>query len=95
MVASFQARLVNSLAHLALPPRMVRQLEANATKLAGLQVPAEVDDHTKAAIREAIKEAFVFGFRIVMLMCTGLSLVSAGIAWVMIQKNREEIPHQP
>ena len=89
MVASFRARLNNSLAHLALPPGIVQQLQVNTSKLAGLQVPAGVDDHTKAAIRESIREAFVFGFRIVMLICAGLSLVSAGIAWLMIQSTEK------
>jgi EmrB/QacA subfamily drug resistance transporter len=88
MVVSFRARLTNSLAHLALPPGIVQQLEANASKLGGLQVPAGVDDHTRTAIREAIKEAFVFGFRIVMLICAGLSLASAAIAWLMIQEKQ-------
>jgi EmrB/QacA subfamily drug resistance transporter len=90
MVASFRARLNNSLAHLALPPGIVQQLQANTSKLAGLQVSAGVDDPTKAAIRESIREAFVFGFRIVMLMCAGLSLASAGIAWLMIQSTEEK-----
>ncbi len=87
MVVSFRARLTHSLAHLALPLGIMQQLEANASKLGGLQVPAGVDDHIRTAIREAIKEAFVFGFRIVMLICAGLSLASAAMAWLMIQKK--------
>ena len=44
---------------------------------------------TKAAIKQSIGEAFVFGFRIVMLICAGLSLASAAVAWLMIPKDRD------
>jgi hypothetical protein len=43
----------------------------------------------KTAIKESVGEAFVFGFRIVMLICAGLSLASAAVAWFMIPKDCE------
>jgi EmrB/QacA subfamily drug resistance transporter len=88
MVAAFGSRLGHSLIGLALPPDIVHQLQANASKLAGLEVPAGIDDLTKAAIRESIEEAFVFGFRIVMLMCAALCAISAWFAWLTIEKGR-------
>ncbi len=84
MVAAFGSRLRHNLAHTPVSPEIVQQLEANSSKLGGLQAPAGADDQTRAAIREAIRKAFVFGFRVVMLMCAALSLVSAGIAWLYI-----------
>ena len=36
------------------------------------------------AVRAAIDQAFVFGFRLVMVICALLSLVSAIFAWWMI-----------
>jgi hypothetical protein len=45
----------------------------------------------KGAIDGAIAKAFVFGFRIIMLICAGLSLISAGIAWEMIPKDRDRV----
>jgi predicted MFS family arabinose efflux permease len=54
-----------------------------------LQVPAEVNLTMKTAIKESIAEAFVFGFRIVMLICAGLALASAAVAWLMIPKDRD------
>jgi predicted MFS family arabinose efflux permease len=54
-----------------------------------LQPPTSLDSATKAAINESIGQAFVFGFRIVLLICTGLSVASAAIAWLLIPKDRE------
>ena len=56
---------------------------------AGLHVPAGLNPSTNTAINESIGEAFVFGFRIVMLACAGLSLGSAAVAWLMIPKARD------
>jgi predicted MFS family arabinose efflux permease len=89
MVKAFGFRLNHSLAHVSLPPAILQELQANEIKLAGLQVPAGFDPGTKAAIKELIAEAFVFGFRIVMLICAGLSLASAVVTWLMIPKDRD------
>ena len=88
MVTAFGSRLRQSLGHTSLPPEIVQQLQANTSKLGALQSPSGVDDQTRAAIQGSIREAFVFGFRIVMLICAGLSVVSAGISWVYIASGR-------
>jgi EmrB/QacA subfamily drug resistance transporter len=90
MVKAFDSRLNGSLAHFVLPPGVLQQVHANESKLAGLQVPAGLDPDTDAAVREAIRKAFVFGFRIVMLICAGLSLASAAVGWVMIPRDRKK-----
>ena len=87
MVNAFASRLNHRLAQLSLPPGVLRALQADEIKLAGLEVPAGLNPSTKAAIKESIGEAFVFGFRIVMLICAGLSLASAAVAWLMIPKD--------
>lgn len=84
MVKSFGSRLNHSLHHLSLPPSLVQGLQANQIRLAALQPPPGLASSTEAGINESIAQAFVFGFRIVMLLCAGLSLVSAAIAWSMI-----------
>jgi len=89
MVKAFGSRLDYSLAHFTLPPAILQQLEGDKIKLAGLQVPTGLHPSTKAAIKESIGEAFVFGFRIVMLICAGLSAASAAVAWIVIPKDRD------
>jgi predicted MFS family arabinose efflux permease len=88
MVKAFASHLNSSVAHLMLPPGVLAQLQANETKLAGLQVPAGLSSSMEAAIIVSVRKAFIFGFRVVMLICAGLSLGSAAIAWSLIPKDR-------
>lgn len=87
MLNAFASRLNNSLAHLLLPSGVRQEVQANETKLAGLQLPAGLNWSTKAAIRGSINEAFVFGFRMVMLICAGLAVAGAVVGWFMIPKR--------
>jgi predicted MFS family arabinose efflux permease len=88
MVKAFSFQLNPSLAHLMLRPDVLAELQANETKLAGLQVPSGLSPSMNAAIGGCIREAFVFGFRIVMLICAGLSLGSAAVTWSLIPTDR-------
>jgi EmrB/QacA subfamily drug resistance transporter len=87
MVKAFGSQLDHSLAQLSLTPATLHQLHADEIKLAGLQVPAGLNPSTSNAIKESVNEAFVFGFRIVMLLCAGLSVASSAVAWWMIPKG--------
>ncbi len=89
MVKVFGSHLNSSLAHLSLPPAILRKLQAEEIKLAGLQVPAGLDPTTRTAIKESVKEAFVSGFRIVMVICATLSVASAAVALLMIRKDTD------
>jgi hypothetical protein len=53
-------------------------------QLAGIAVPPQADEATGAAIRHATQVGFVAGFRGVMGVCALLSLLSAGIAGLLI-----------
>jgi EmrB/QacA subfamily drug resistance transporter len=84
MVNAFGSRLHHNLDRLLLPPDVLQAVQSGAIKLAGLPVPAGLSSATTAAIQGSIAEAFVFGFRIVMLICVGLSIASSAVAWLMI-----------
>ncbi len=86
VVAAFSIHLNGSLQNLAIPASTLHDLRANEIKLAALPVPAGLDPGTEAAIRVSIESAFIFGFRFIMLICAGLSLISAAVAWEMIAK---------
>jgi fucose permease len=88
MVWAFRTWFDRALEHLSLPSQMLQGLRANETKLAGLEAPASLDPNTEAALTNMIRQAFVFGFRIIMLICAGLSLASAAVAWMMLPKAR-------
>jgi hypothetical protein len=87
MVNAFGSRLNQGLSDLVLPPEILQQVQAGVTKLAGLPVPPGLDPGTAAAVRQLIAQAFVSGFRIVMLICAGLSVASAVVAGLMISKR--------
>ncbi len=89
MVKTFSFRLDRSLAGISLPSNILHELQANEIRLAGLQVPAGIDPSANAAIRGYVKEAFVYGFRIIMFLCSGLSLASAAVAWLMISQKSD------
>jgi len=84
MVNAFGAHLDSKVASLSLPPTELHEIQAGEIKLAGLQVPTGVNPSTEAVIREAVRDAFIFGFRLIMLICAGLSVASASAAWLLI-----------
>jgi EmrB/QacA subfamily drug resistance transporter len=81
LAQAFAHSLRQSLANLNLNATIVHQLESNIAELGGLEPPPDVDSQTAVAIRSAIADAFVFGFRLIMLLCAVLALASAGVAW--------------
>jgi hypothetical protein len=83
MVRMFRSGLDRSASGRMLPPNVIQYLQSNATKLAGVDLPSGVDAHTAVAIRASISHAFVFGFRIEMLICAALSLASSVVAWLL------------
>jgi len=93
MVNAFGARLDSKLANFSLPPEILRDMERSKIKLAGLELPASLNPTIRAAIRESVREAFVFGFRLIMLICAGLSVASAMAARLLIPDNRGTLPH--
>lgn len=84
MVSAFRSHLNHALTNLRLPPDVVRDIQSNEIKLAGIELPAGLDADTITAAHEEISRAFVFGFRLIMLICVALSVVSAAIARIMI-----------
>jgi predicted MFS family arabinose efflux permease len=84
MVAAFASSLRESVAMLHLDPAGVRYLEANVAKLGTLEPPPNLDPQITLKVRAAIAHAFVFGFRIMMLVCASLAIASALVAWRLI-----------
>jgi EmrB/QacA subfamily drug resistance transporter len=90
MVASFARSLRASITTLHLESSAVHDLESNVNRLGGLDAPPDLDPQITAKVRGAITCAFVFGFRIIMLACAGLGIVSATVAWRMIPARGTE-----
>lgn len=89
MVKAFRFGLDRSLAGRALPPGILHYIQSNQIKLAGLDLPSGLAADTTAFIRASISDAFILGFRIVLLICAGLSVASALVACLMIPAGNE------
>jgi MFS family permease len=84
MAGAFGHSLRQSLAGLNLNADIVHQLETNVAKVGSLEAPSDADPQTAVTIRLAISDAFVFGFRLIMLLCACLAVASAVVSWRMI-----------
>jgi EmrB/QacA subfamily drug resistance transporter len=87
MVSAFSHRLRLSLASLDLAPVVLHQIQSNAIRLGGMEVPEGLDARTSSAIQSGINLSFVFGFRLIMLLCAGLAAASAVAASRMIPSH--------
>ena len=97
MFAGFGAGLDNRLADLQLPPDARQQLEGEKLALGAAEAPEDLDAESRAAVERSIDEAFVSGYRVVMLVATAVALASALGAAVLIEgkKKPEEQPDEP
>ena len=74
-----------------LPPGILQYVRSNEIKLAGLDLPSGLDAQTAALLRASISHAFVFGFRIAMLICASLCVASAAVAALMIPTKTDHL----
>lgn len=84
MVNAFSHFLNDRLNQLNLSSAALRDLQSNVARLAAIAPPKELDATTAARLTALIGRAFVFGFRLIMLVCAALSLLSSGFAWRII-----------
>jgi EmrB/QacA subfamily drug resistance transporter len=80
MVQVFSTHLNRSLATLPLNSETVREIRSKEIELAGMDLPKNLDANASAALRDAISQAFLFGFRLILFSCAGLSIASAAVA---------------
>lgn len=84
MAWAFDAAMADRLHVMGASPAVTAFLQGERAKLAGAALPTGLDAATTAALKHTVADAFVSGFRWVMLLCAGLALLSAASAWWMI-----------
>jgi hypothetical protein len=89
MLWAFNTSLNRQIIPLNLPIESLQQLDDQRRRLAGAEVPTELPESVQTAVAQAIDQAFVSGFRLVMLIAVGLALASALTALLMIQPSRK------
>src|SRR5215211_2064783 len=91
MFAVFGANLDNRLEGLELPDEARQQLEEEKVKLGAAQAPEDLDTATGVTVERAIDEAFVSGYRVVMLVAAAAALASAISAAVLIEGKKPQV----
>jgi EmrB/QacA subfamily drug resistance transporter len=94
MVRAFSTRLDRDLAQLTIPPEVMKNLQSNYIKLAAIEIPPSLGSNTSAEVRGAVNDAFVYAFRLVMLICVGLAVASAVQAWLLIEGKAGSVEQQ-
>ncbi len=84
MVQMFSGNLEQRLDALDLAPQVRQELLAQRTSLAGIELPADISAEQQATLEGAINMAFVSSFRTIMLIASGLALLSALTAMLLI-----------
>ena len=87
MVGAFSFTLKHELAKLGLSSDVLQEIQSRVINLAGLELPSHLDASTSAAIRVAINQAFVFGFRLIMVICVSLAVAGGAVAWLFIPRS--------
>lgn len=94
MLRVFETRLDHNLSGASLPPSVSQNLRTQSIKLAAIDVPQNLGVETREAIRRAVDESFVSGFRWVLSIAAGLAAASAVIAIFWIERAAQERRHR-
>jgi EmrB/QacA subfamily drug resistance transporter len=89
MVDAFSHYMNVRLNQLNIPADALRDLQSNVARLAAVTLPKDLDPATAVQLQTVIDRSFVFGFRLTMLLCAGLSLLSSVVAWRSITAHAD------
>jgi EmrB/QacA subfamily drug resistance transporter len=84
----FNTSLEGHLATLKIPSEIKQALVEQRIKMVAIHIPSNIGGELKYAIERSITESFLYSFRIVMIITSGLTLVSALAAWLTIEDKR-------
>jgi EmrB/QacA subfamily drug resistance transporter len=90
MLGIFSSSLDNRLSSLNITSGVHQQIDAQKVKLGAISIPSTVSHGEAVSLERAIDEAFVDGFRIVMLCASGLALASSLSAAFLIEGKKVE-----
>ena len=91
MFATFGDNLDERLAALDLSPEARQQLEEEKVELGAAKAPEGLDAALNGTVERAIDEAFVSGYRAVMLVAAALALASAISAALLIEGKKPKV----
>ena len=87
MLVCFSGALNRHLNELVLDDGLRRNLMGQRVKLAGIEIPADLNEREKESVQSAIAVSFIAGFRVLMLISAALAGASGLISWILIRSN--------
>jgi hypothetical protein len=90
----FKTHLAGRLTAMPVSAAVRAHLLAQSGDLVNLKIPEGLSGEAQAAIRQALRESFVAGFRVVVYLAAGLAAASALAAWVLIRGKPGRPPSQ-
>jgi hypothetical protein len=95
MVPLFNRSLHDQLNGVAIARAAMETLEAQRGKLAAIEMSPRVDSRSREAAEQAIAQAFVTGFRWIMLVSAVLAIAGAASAWILVGRPRRRTGESP
>jgi EmrB/QacA subfamily drug resistance transporter len=85
MLSAFKSSLAERLQAIPVPPEVRAQLIERSGDFVSMKIPDGVSGETQEAIRIAIRESFITGFRLVCYLAAGLGAAGALASWLLIE----------
>ena len=85
-VWQFSGNLETGLADRNVPGELAEELGRRAAELAELKPPAGTAQQVAAAVSDAVDVAYISTFRVIVVVCGVLALLSGAIAWFSLRK---------
>ena len=92
MLQTFSETLARRMNEVQFDERVKHAVYEQRVRLAGLELPPDVDPATREQLKGAVADSFVYGFRVTMYTSAALALASAASAWLFIRKSRVAKP---
>lgn len=87
MLQAFNGELDRRLTPIEIAPEARKAIDGQRDRLAGIELPENLDGAKRAALSEAIDQSFVVGFRVVMTVSFALTLLSTLTALLIIENK--------
>lgn len=88
MLQVFSRELVQRLSQVEISPATRTAVYDQRIKLAGLEVPRDLDEQNRSAVELIVKESFVGGFRVIMIVAAVMALAGA-LATALVIENKK------
>ena len=85
---AFSHALAEHLNQIGIDEQLKNSIYEQRVRLVGLEVPESLNPETRAVVKQAVADSYVFGFRLIMLVSGALALASAFSSWLLIGKSR-------